>query len=333
MNTQDTAPVNKEHATPILVVMAEPATSQVVGSALRFHNYETTHVATAADALEQVAHLHPSLIILDRELPDHDGLVACADLHALTSAPIILCGRKDRPSTPLLAFRLGAADFVTKPFDVDHLVARAEALLRRSDSPPAQSAPGPRIRPPVPAPHRPATPAPVNTPPAPIALARPTMPPTPSTPEATSVPVVVNERPRGDLRGSRKDTAPSGGQNPSTDPQPQQDQVGDLIVDHLHHRVAVDGHEVRLSRSEYLLLRSLASHPDEVLSRMDLAKAVWGPQLSRLGRPIDQHMYRLRSKLHRVADPLGLQIPAIVSVPGFGYKLVSDADDNQEIAS
>ena len=108
--------------------------------------------------------------------------------------------------------------------------------------------------------------------------------------------------------------------------------VGDLALDMAHHRVMVGGEEVRLSRSEYLLLSALMSRPDELLSRLELARAVWGEQLAQIGRPIDQHMYRLRSKLQAAARKAGVPTPSIASVPGFGYRLLAEPDAQRAAA-
>ena len=108
--------------------------------------------------------------------------------------------------------------------------------------------------------------------------------------------------------------------------------VGDLALDVAHHRVLVAGEEVRLSRSEYLLLSALMSRPDELLSRLDLARAVWGEQLAQIGRPIDQHMYRLRSKLQAAARSAGVAPPTIASVPGFGYRLLAESEEQRAAA-
>jgi len=105
--------------------------------------------------------------------------------------------------------------------------------------------------------------------------------------------------------------------------------VGYVRLDHPHHRVTLAEREVRLSRSEFLLLAALMSRPDELLSRLDLARAVWGEQLAEVGRPIDQHMYRLRSKLQQAARDAGAPPPSIVSVPGFGYRLIAQERPKQ----
>ena len=79
---------------------------------------------------------------------------------------------------------------------------------------------------------------------------------------------------------------------------------------------------VELTPTEYRLVAALASRPEEVLSRQDLAQMVWGYQDASIGRSIDVHLHRLRTKL-KEANP-AVTPPAIVAVRGFGYKITRD---------
>jgi DNA-binding response OmpR family regulator len=99
--------------------------------------------------------------------------------------------------------------------------------------------------------------------------------------------------------------------------------VGTLELDRARHRLSLNGREVALSRSEFLLLAALMERPTEMLSRLSLAIAIWGEHLARSGRPVDQHLYRLRVKLARAAAEAGVPPPVIEAVPNFGYRLVS----------
>src|SRR5688572_13039470 len=65
-------------------------------------------------------------------LPDADGLVLCADLNERSDVPIIICSGTARKRDSILGFKLGADDFLAKPFHVEELEARVEAVLRRS---------------------------------------------------------------------------------------------------------------------------------------------------------------------------------------------------------
>ncbi len=99
--------------------------------------------------------------------------------------------------------------------------------------------------------------------------------------------------------------------------------VGDLAMSRSRHRVTVAGSSVNLTRSEFLLLETLMRRPDEMLSRSELSIAIWGEHLAADGRPVDQHIYRLRLKLQGAAASAQVPPPLIEPVTGFGYRLVA----------
>src|SRR5581483_5850930 len=86
---------------------------------------------SAADA-RAVLHQHrPDLIILDLTLPDIDGLVFCANLkNDAADVPFMICSA-GTTAEKVLAFKLGAEDFVSRPFESVELQARVEAILQR----------------------------------------------------------------------------------------------------------------------------------------------------------------------------------------------------------
>ena len=69
------------------------------------------------------------LIVLDIVLPDEDGLVLCSVLKNMADAPILICSGTQRRRDEFLSLKLGADDFIAKPFDVYDLLARVEVLL------------------------------------------------------------------------------------------------------------------------------------------------------------------------------------------------------------
>jgi DNA-binding response OmpR family regulator len=70
---------------------------------------------------------------MDLVLPDADGLLLTASFREATTAPILICSGRDRQVDRVLGLKLGATDFVGKPFDLDELEARIEAILRRTN--------------------------------------------------------------------------------------------------------------------------------------------------------------------------------------------------------
>jgi len=98
-------------------------------------DFEVEEAATGAEGLSLAFASPPSLILLDRNLPDQDGLAVLAQLRAqLTTrhVPVILLTAKDAPQDRVLGLRSGAEDYIGKPFDPEELVARVEVTLRRS---------------------------------------------------------------------------------------------------------------------------------------------------------------------------------------------------------
>src|SRR5207248_10287666 len=91
----------------------------------------------------------------------------------------------------------------------------------------------------------------------------------------------------------------------------------ELAIERSRRRVMLGDQELHLTPIEYRLLSVLASRPDEVLSREELAQLVWGYQDASVGRTVDVHIRRLRVKL--ASGPVAP--PPIISVRGFGYKI------------
>lgn len=116
----------------ILLVEDDADTSRLLSNALESSGYHVTAVDTGAEARSIIEHIRPDLILLDLMLPDTDGLVLTTTLKNLTSAPIIICSARQEQVDRVLGLKLGADDFVAKPFDFDELEARIEAVLRRA---------------------------------------------------------------------------------------------------------------------------------------------------------------------------------------------------------
>jgi two-component system, OmpR family, response regulator MtrA len=226
-----------------MLVEDDPAVAQTLTDALESSGYRIWLAETGADAKTLLEQTRPDLVMLDLMLPDVDGLVLCSGLKQIADVPIIICSATPQKRDAILGLKLGADDFIAKPFDIYELEARVEAVLRRTS------------------PHR----------------------------------------------GSAEPTAAP----------PDHIRVGELIIDRSRRRVTLGGEPIQLTPTEYRLVSALASRPDEILSRDDLATLVWGYQDASSGRTIDVHIRRLRVKLS--SGPVAA--PAIVAVRGFGYKM------------
>ncbi len=106
--------------------------------------YRVSTAASAEDALALARRERPALVLLDIGLPGMDGLEALRHFQAQMDVPIIFLTARRRQLDQVLGLELGADDYVTKPFDLDVLLARVKAVLRRSEratAPVAESMP------------------------------------------------------------------------------------------------------------------------------------------------------------------------------------------------
>jgi len=233
-----------------MLVEDDHAVAQTLTDALESSGYRVWLAETGADAKTLLQQTRPDLVILDLMLPDVDGLVLCSGLKAIADVPIVICSATPQKRDAILGLKLGADDFIAKPFDIYELEARVEAVLRRTSQ-----------------------------------------------------------------------TRVSSQASPSP---PDHIRVGELIIDRSRRRVTLGGEPIQLTPTEYRLVSALASRPDEILSRDDLATLVWGYQDASSGRTIDVHIRRLRVKLSQ--GPV--LAPAIVAVRGFGYKMAVEDTAN-----
>ncbi len=230
-------------AATIVLVEDDAAIAYLLTDVLESTGYQVRQASTGAVARALVEQVRPDLIVLDLVLPDEDGLVLCSVLKNTANVPILICSGTQRRRDAFLSLKLGADDFIAKPFDVYDLLARVEVLLRRAA-----------------------------------------------------------QQHAGDPTGVR---API--------------RIGELSIDHSLHQVTLAGTVLQLTPTEYRLLTVLAARPDQVVPRDALAKLVWGDPDTGTSRTIDVHIGRLRVKLSQA----GRIAPQIVSVRGFGYKIVS----------
>jgi DNA-binding response OmpR family regulator len=115
----------------VLVVDDEPRYLRVIRFNLEAGGYLVTCAATGEEALGLLRAHDPDLMVLDIMLPDIDGFEVCRRARELSDTPIIMLTAKGADEDKIKGLRLGADDYVTKPFSAEELVARVEAVLRR----------------------------------------------------------------------------------------------------------------------------------------------------------------------------------------------------------
>ena len=127
----------------VLVVDDEPVIGDVVCRYLQRAGYDTVLAPTGADALEQATSQRPDVVVLDLTLPDVDGLEVMRRMRRdnRRRTAIILLTARGEESDRIIGLRLGADDYVVKPFSPAELVARVDALLRRIEPVPEHEPP------------------------------------------------------------------------------------------------------------------------------------------------------------------------------------------------
>jgi two-component system, OmpR family, phosphate regulon response regulator PhoB len=233
-------------AASILLAEDDPAVAAMLKDVLAFDGYDIWSAESGAEVEAILRDAVPDLVILDLMLPDINGLVLFFDIKARADVPIIICSGTRRKEDGVLGLRLGAEDFIAKPFSPQELRARVEAVLRRTHVRPA---------------------------------------------------------------------ALAGGQDDCQ-------QIGSLVVDRTRCRVTIGDVDARLTPTEYRLMSHLVTRADEVVTKKDLADAVWGAYDPDIGRTLDVHVRRLRAKLRTGPN----DAPLVETVRGFGYRLTRGFD-------
>jgi two-component system, OmpR family, response regulator len=117
----------------ILVVDDEPSIVDAVSTALRYEGYDVHEASTGREALEAVSRHEPDLVVLDWMLPDIEGIEVGRRLRARGfKTAVLFLTAKDGTENKVEALRAGGDDYVTKPFSLAEIVARTQAILRRT---------------------------------------------------------------------------------------------------------------------------------------------------------------------------------------------------------
>jgi DNA-binding response OmpR family regulator len=125
----------------VLLVDDDADLAAMLSDTLGARGYRVSHVTTAAEAEGALDQAQPDLIIVDLMLPDQNGLLLCASLRERIGVPLIICSATKRKEDPVLGLKLGADDFIRKPFSVDELHARLEVALQRASTAAAAATP------------------------------------------------------------------------------------------------------------------------------------------------------------------------------------------------
>jgi two-component system, OmpR family, response regulator len=120
------------HGVRILVVDDEDYIRDLIAVGLRFVGFEVDTAADGRDALAKIVSTRPDLVVLDIAMPGIDGLEVVERLRRDgVATPVVFLSARDSPADRVKGLHLGADDYITKPFGLEELLARMEAVLRR----------------------------------------------------------------------------------------------------------------------------------------------------------------------------------------------------------
>jgi len=131
----------KENRQTALLVEDDADTAAVETELLESDGFRVLYAPNAVEAVKLAGENRLDLVVLDVVLPDSDGLVLLIELRRRCQAPVIVCSATNRHRDAVLALRLGADDFVAKPFDIAEFEERVRAVMRRATP---VTAPSPR---------------------------------------------------------------------------------------------------------------------------------------------------------------------------------------------
>ena len=120
--------------TTILIVDDERDMRNLITVMLEKYNFQTITAANGKEAYNQLEKEQIDLIILDVMMPDEDGFTVCKNIRQISSIPIIFLTARDANDDKVTGLTIGGDDYVVKPFTASELVARINAVLRRTGS-------------------------------------------------------------------------------------------------------------------------------------------------------------------------------------------------------
>lgn len=130
----------------VMVVDDDADIASLIGETLRDEGYVVRTVTDARQATTVFEEFKPDLITLDVMMPSVDGISLCLQLRKESDVPVLFISARNDPPDRVVGLRMGADDYIGKPFDVNELIARVEALLRRGRTPLHEEKPTRQLR-------------------------------------------------------------------------------------------------------------------------------------------------------------------------------------------
>ena len=126
-------------ATKILIVEDDNNIADLLRLYLEKENYEVCIASDGGKGVEQFRRFQPDLVLLDLMLPVLDGWGVCKTIRAESKTPVIMLTAKGETEDKVNGLKIGADDYITKPFEMQEVLARIEAVLRRTGNVPEKN--------------------------------------------------------------------------------------------------------------------------------------------------------------------------------------------------
>jgi DNA-binding response OmpR family regulator len=120
----------------ILIIEDDPLQADVVRILLEHGGFNVVHAIDGIEGLRRLYEIQPDLVVLDLMLPQVDGWEVCRRIREMSTVPIIIMTSRRSDEEKVKGLRMGADDYVVKPFNPQELAARIQAVLRRTRLPP-----------------------------------------------------------------------------------------------------------------------------------------------------------------------------------------------------
>jgi len=117
---------------PILLIEDDLTIAEAIRDKFKHWHLDVYLVEEFQQVLEEFKKITPQLVILDIQLPVYDGFHWCTEIRKISKVPILFLSSRDQPLDLIMALKMGGDDFVQKPFHMDVLLGKTQALLRRT---------------------------------------------------------------------------------------------------------------------------------------------------------------------------------------------------------
>ena len=124
--------VNEVSPVKILLIEDDQSIFEIVQQRLQQWGFTVKGVKDFQAVMDDYHTFAPNLVMIDIQLPAYDGFHWCREIRAESNVPILFLSSRDHPMDMVMAMQMGADDFVQKPFHMDVLIAKIQAILRRT---------------------------------------------------------------------------------------------------------------------------------------------------------------------------------------------------------